>query len=251
MRRRSLTGIYTNMMSTLQPGRTRYGLMLREDGFVMDDGTVACLGPDHYVLSTTTANAGGVMSHMEFCRDVLWPELDVQMVSVTEQWAQYAVAGPNAREVLRRLVDPAHDISNEAFPFMAVGEMTVGGGIAARLFRISFSGELAYELAVPARYGEAVARALLELGKPFGIRPYGLEALTVLRIEKGHAAGGELNGQTTAADLALGRMMSAKKDFIGAAMAARPALTSHERPALVGLPASRARTTRSAAAPIS
>ena len=229
-----LDRIYINMMSTLQPGRTRYGLMLREDGFVMDDGTVACLGPDHFVLSTTTAGAPGVMNHLDFCRDVLWPELDVQFASVTEQWSQYAVAGPNARAVLEAVVDRRHDLSNEAFPFMAVAEITLADGVPARLFRISFSGELGYELAVPARYGEALARALLTAGKPFGMRPYGLEALTVLRIEKGHAAGGELNGQTTAGDLGLGRMMSGKKDFIGAALNERPALASHERPTLVG-----------------
>ena len=229
-----LDRLYTGTFSTLKPGRIRYGVMLREDGFVMDDGTVACLGPDHYVLSTTTANAVGVMSHMEFCRDVLWPELDVQMASVTEQWAQYAIAGPRARDVLAGIVDPKHDLSNAAFPFMAVAPVTLVNGIQARLFRVSFSGELAYELAVPARYGDGVARLLLQLGKPHGILPYGLEALSVLRIEKGHPAGGELNGQTTAADLGLGKLMATRKDFIGAAMAARPGLASHERPTLVG-----------------
>lgn len=229
-----LDRLYTGTFSTLAPGRARYGLMLREDGFVMDDGTVACLEPGHYVLSTTTANAVAVMSHMEFCRDVLWPELDAQMVSVTEQWAQFAVAGPLARDVLARVVDPQFDLSNDAFPYMAAAEVTVAGGIQARLFRISFSGELAYELAVPARYGEAAARALLDLGKASGVLPYGLEALSVLRIEKGHVAGGELNGQTTAADLGLAKMMASKKDFIGAVMSGRPALVSHERPTLVG-----------------
>ncbi len=131
-------------------------------------------------------------------------ELDVQMVSVSEQWAQYAVAGPRARDVLRKIVDPQHDLSNEAFPFLGAAEITVGGGIPARLFRISFSGELAYEIAVPAGYGDAAWRAILQAGLPYGICPYGAEALSVMRIEKGHAAGAEINGQTTARDLALG-----------------------------------------------
>ncbi len=229
-----LDRLYTNMMSTLPVGRARYGLMLREDGFVMDDGTLARLDRERYVLSTTTANAVKVMGHMEFCAQVLWPELDVGFASVTEQWAQFAVAGPRSRETVAALLRPDFDLSNEAFPFMGAAALELRDGTPARLFRISFSGELAYEIAVPARFGDATARALMEAGAPFGIAPYGLEALSVLRIEKGHAAGGELNGQTTADDLGLGRMMSTKKDFIGAVMATRPALVDHERPSLVG-----------------
>ena len=229
-----LDRLYTNMMSTLPVGRARYGLMLREDGFVMDDGTLARLDRERYVLSTTTANAVKVMGHMEFCAQVLWPELDVGFASVTEQWAQFAVAGPRSRETVAALLRPDFDLSNEAFPFMGAAALELRDGTPARLFRISFSGELAYEVAVPARFGDATARALMEAGAPFGIAPYGLEALSVLRIEKGHAAGGELNGQTTANDLGLGRMMSTKKDFIGAVMATRPALVDHERPSLVG-----------------
>jgi methylglutamate dehydrogenase subunit C len=230
-----LDRVYANTFSTLPVGKARYGLMLREDGFVLDDGTTARLREDHYFVTTTTVNAVKVMQHLEFCQQCLWPELDVQMVSVTEQWAQFAVAGPQAREVLQKVVDPTHDISNEAFPYLAVGEVSVCGGTLARLFRLSFSGELAYEIAVPARFGDSLVRAIMDAGAPFGIAPYGTEALGVLRIEKGHPAGGELNGQTTAHDLGMGKMLSTKKDFIGRFMAARPALTDPARATLVGL----------------
>ncbi len=230
-----LDRVYCNAMASLAVGRARYGLMLREDGFVMDDGTVARLEENRLVVSTTTANAARVMAHMEFCAEVLWPELDVRASSVTEQWAQYAVAGPRSRDVLALVLDAGADLSNAALPFMGVAETALRDGTPARLFRISFSGELAFELAVPAGVGEAVAHAVAAAGAPFGIAPYGLEALNVLRIEKGHAAGGELNGQTTASDLGLGRMMSTKKDFVGAVMARREALVDHERPTLVGL----------------
>ncbi len=229
-----LDRLYTNMMSSLPRGRARYGLMLREDGFVMDDGTVARLGEDRYVLSTTTANAVKVMAHMEFATQVLWPDLDVSLASVTEQWAQYAIAGPRSRDVLAAVLTPDVDLTNAAFPFMAAMPTLLRDGTPARLFRISFSGELAYELAVPADHGAGVVGALMAAGAPCGIMPYGIEALNVLRIEKGHAAGGELNGQTTASDLGLGRMMSTKKDFIGAAMAGRPALVDPDRPVLTG-----------------
>ena len=208
--------------------------MLREDGFVMDDGTTAQFARDHYVMSTTTANAAEVMQHLEHARQVLWPELDVQIVSVTEQWAQYAIAGPNSRRLLERLLGSTIDVSDAAFPYLACAEFT-WRGIPARLFRISFSGELAYELAVPAGYGDAVIRAIMEAGADYGVAPYGTEALGIMRIEKGHVAGNELNGTTTATDLGLGRMMSKKKDFIGRVLAGRPGLTDPNRPALVGI----------------
>jgi heterotetrameric sarcosine oxidase alpha subunit len=229
-----LERVYVNGWKSLAIGRARYGLMLREDGFVMDDGTTARLGETHFLMTTTTANGAKVMQHLEFCHQVLWPELDVQMVSVTEQWAQFAVAGPRSRELLGDVVDLEHDISDAAFPYLAAGEVTVGGGIPARLFRISFSGELAYELAVPAAYGDAAVRAIMTAGAAYRITPYGTEALSVMRLEKGHVAGNELNGQTTAGDLGLGRMMSTKKDFIGRAMARRPALLDPDRPMLAG-----------------
>lgn len=229
-----LERVYINGWKALPIGRARYGVMLREDGFVMDDGTTSRLAEEHFLMTTTTANAGRVMQHLEFCHQVLWPDLAVRMVSVSEHWAQAAIAGPKSREVLRGVVDPRHDLSNDAFPYLAARAVTVGGGIPARLFRISFSGELAYELAVPADYGEAMMRALMAAGQPHGITPYGTEALGVMRVEKGHVAGNELNGQTTARDLGLGRMLSSKKDFIGRLMAGREALVAAERPALVG-----------------
>jgi sarcosine oxidase subunit alpha len=223
--------VYTNGWTNLPIGRARYGLMLREDGFVMDDGTCARLGETHFIMTTTTANAAKVMQHLEFCHQVLWPELDVSFISVTDQWAQIALAGPQSRAVLETLVDAPFDISNEAFPYMAAASLTMCGGAPARLFRLSFSGELAYEMAVPARFGHALAMALAAAGAS----PYGTEALGVMRIEKGHPAGAELNGTTTAHDLGLAKLLSKKKDFVGRAMAARPELTDPSRPTLVGL----------------
>jgi sarcosine oxidase subunit alpha len=185
-------------------------------------------------MTTTTANAAKVMQHLEFCHQVLWPELDVQMVSVSEQWAQYSIAGPQACALLRTVVDPQFDLFDAALPYLGVRLVTICGGIEARAFRISYSGELAYELAVPACYGDALMRRLLEAGAALGAIPYGTEALGVMRIEKGHPAGNELNGQTTAADLGLGKLMSKKKSFIGKVMAQRPGLSAPDRPSLVG-----------------
>lgn len=228
-----LNRIYANMMGTLKPGKVRYGLMLREDGVLYDDGTCARLSADHYIVTTTTNNAGLVYQRMEFARQCLWPDLDVRLISTTDAWAQLAVAGPRARDLLGRIVDDL-DLSNAAFPFMSCAEVTVCGGLRARLFRISFSGELAYELAVPARYGQALMERLMARGADLGVTPYGLEALGVLRIEKGHATGNEITGQTTAAMLGMGRMVSARKDSIGAVMSRREGL-AQDRRRLVGL----------------
>jgi sarcosine oxidase subunit alpha len=230
-----LDRLYINTFSNLAVGRARYGVMLREDGFVMDDGTTARLAADRFLMTTTTANAVRVYQHMQFCHQVLWPDLDVQFVSVTDQWAQVSIAGPRARDLLALLVDPPFDVGDAALPFMAAAETTVQGGTPARVFRISFSGELAYEVAVPARYGSSLAARLMQLGRRLGVTPYGTEALAVLRIEKGHVAGNEIDGRTTAHDLGLGRMLSTKKDCIGRVMAGRPALLDPDRPAFVGL----------------
>jgi len=230
-----LDRLYINTFSSLPVGRARYGVMLREDGFVFDDGTTARLAEDRYFMTTTTANAGPVFQHMQFCHQLLWPELNVQFASATDEWAQYSVAGPRTRDTLARIVDAPFSLANDAFPYMSAADLTVCGGIPARLYRLSFSGELAYEIGVPARYGDALARVLIEAGAPYGIAPYGTEALGVMRIEKGHVAGNEINGQLTARDLGLGRMMSKKKDYIGRVMADRPALLAPDRPALVGL----------------
>ncbi len=224
-----LDRLYANRMATLAVGRVRYGLMLREDGFVYDDGTVARIEDTHYIVTTTTAQAGPVYRHMEFARQCLWPELDVQIISTTDTVAQLSIAGPEARAILAQVVD-GFDLSHDAFPFMACADLTVCGGIKARLFRISFSGELAYELAVPARYGSAMMEKLVALGAT----PYGTETLGVLRIEKGHPAGNELNGQTSAHMLGMGRMISSAKDSVGAVLSRREGLATDPR-VLVGL----------------
>ncbi|HIE77553.1 MAG TPA: sarcosine oxidase subunit alpha family protein [Candidatus Thioglobus sp.] len=226
--------IYANAFAKVPIGKTRYGLMLREDGMVMDDGTTARLSENHFVMTTTTANAVNVYRHMQFCHQCLWPDLDVHMISVTEQYAQYAVAGPNSRRLLQKIVDHEFDISNEAFPFMGASEITVCGGTPARLFRISFSGELAYEIAVQTRYGDSLMRAIMEAGNEFDVVAYGTEALGVMRIEKGHAAGPELNGQTSAYDLGMGGMISGKKDFIGYTLGLREDLQRDDRMQMVG-----------------
>jgi sarcosine oxidase subunit alpha len=229
-----LNRVYANPFGKLAVGRVRYGLMLREDGMAMDDGTTARLAEDHFVTTTTTANAVAVFRHLEFCRQCLWPDLDVQLISTTEAWAQFSVAGPNARRLLQEIVDPQHDISNEAFPYMACGEITVCGGLRARLFRISFSGELAYEIAVPTRYGDGLIRAMVEAGKAFDAVVYGTEALGVMRVEKGHAAGNELNGTTSALNLGMGGMVSKKKDGIGSTLSEREGMNQPDALVLVG-----------------
>ncbi|UWQ73689.1 sarcosine oxidase subunit alpha family protein [Leisingera sp. M658] len=227
-----LDHLYTNTFSTLKVGKVRYGLMLREDGFVMDDGTTARLGENHYVMTTTTAAAGQVMAHMEFVSQVLHPDWDVRFTSVTEQWAQFAVAGPKSQELLDGLLD--EDVNGETWPFMGCGEATVLG-VKGRLFRISFSGEHAYEVAVPARYGEALFRELLKRAEALGGSAYGMEALNVLRIEKGLITHAEINGTVTAFDLGLQGMMSRKKDFLGKPMSTREGLMAEDRMRMVGL----------------
>ena len=228
-----LDRVYCNTFSTLAVGKVRYGLMLREDGIVFDDGTTARIGEDEYIMTTTTANAVTVFRHLEFCRQCLWPDLDVQLISTTEVWAQYSIAGPNARRLLEKIVD--QNISNEAFPYMACGEITVCGGLRARLFRISFSGELAYEISVPTRYGDALLRCLVEFGREFDAVVYGTEALGVMRVEKGHIAGNELNGQSTALNMGLGKMISLKKDAIGVVLSQREEMMRDDGLRLVGV----------------
>lgn len=229
-----LNKIYTNGFAKLPIGKVRYGLMLREDGFAYDDGTTARLSETHYLMTTTTANAALVLRRMEFARQCLWPDMDVHLVSVTDGWAQFAVAGPRSRDLLRRIVDAEHDISDAAFPFMACGEITVCKGVKARLFRISFSGERAYEIAVPTRYGDSLIRTLMAEGKGMGVTPYGTEALSVMRIEKGHPVANELNGQTTALNLGLDKMVSRKKDCIGNVLSLREQLVREDGVRLVG-----------------
>jgi heterotetrameric sarcosine oxidase alpha subunit len=223
---------YCNGFATLAVGRCRYGLMLREDGIVLDDGTVTRLGERHYVLTTTTANAGRVLAHLEYLLQTAWPDLKVRVASVTDQYGQIALAGPRSREVLRKVADI--DVDDAAVPFLASAATTIAGA-RVRLFRISYSGELAYEIAVPAGHTVAVWEALLAAGREVGLSLYGTEAMAAMRIEKGHVAGAEINGQTTPADLGLARLVSAKKYFVGRRLLERPALADKTRPSLVGL----------------
>lgn len=229
-----LNHVYTNAFLKLPVGKIRYGLMLREDGIAYDDGTTARMSEHHFVMTTTTANAVLVFRRLEFARQCLWPGLDVHMISTTDAWAQFAVAGPNSRKLLSKIVDASFDMSNEGFPFMTCGELTICGGTPARLFRISFSGELAYEIAVPTKYGNSLMGALMKAGQELDAVPYGTEALGVMRIEKGHAAGNELNGQTTALNLGLGGFVSDKKDCIGKTLSQRPELNRDDAIRLVG-----------------
>ena len=222
--------VYSNTFSTLKVGRARYGLMLREDGHVLDDGTTARLGENHYVMTTTTAASGLVMRHLKFVLQVLRPDLDARVISVTEQWAQFGVAGPKSRELLNGLLDQGID----ELPFMGCGDVTVGG-VRARLFRISFSGEMAFELAVPARFGADLYAALVDRAAVLGGGTYGMEALTVLRIEKGFITHAEIHGRVTAFDIGMDRMVSLKKDCVGQAMSRRTGLLYGDRAQLVGL----------------
>ena len=224
--------IYTNRFSTLKERRVRYGLMLREDGFVMDDGTTARLGPEHYVMTTTTAAAGDVMRHLEFVHQGLHPNWDINLMSVTENWAQFAIAGPDAKALIDGLLDTPLD--PKSWPFMSCGTVNIMG-VKARLFRISFSGELGYELAVPARYGDSLFRILLARAEEMRGGAYGMEALNVLRIEKGFITHAEIDGRITAFDIGFDKMISDDKDCIGKAAAQRPGLRDPERERLVGL----------------
>ncbi|RUS60896.1 sarcosine oxidase subunit alpha family protein [Pseudorhodobacter sp. E13] len=224
---RFLDLVYTNTFSTLPVGRVRYGLMLRADGHVLDDGTTARLGDTHFLMTTTTAAAGLVMRHLEFVAQAYCADWDVRIISVTENWAQFAVAGPKAKPLL-------DTITTVDLPFMGCAPVQVGQ-VAARLFRISFSGEQGYEIAVPARYGEALFRDLLARAETLGGGAYGMEALNVLRIEKGFITHAEIHGRTTAFDIGMEKMVSAKKDCIGKGAAARPGLVGPQRDQLVGL----------------
>ena len=234
-----LNRVYINKWDTLSVGRCRYGVMLREDGIVMDDGTTSRLSDTHYLMTTTTVNAVKVMQQLEYLLQAEWPELEVFATSVTEQWTAAALSGPNSRKVLSKVVDI--DVSNEAFPFLAVGTCnirTASGLVPARLFRMSYSGEMAYEIHVPADRGLAMWEAVIEAGEEFGLMPYGTEAMSTLRIEKGHVViGAEGDGRTTANDLGMGKLVNEKKWCIGKPLLNRPALTASGRWQLVGLTA--------------
>ena len=247
---RFLDNVYVNLFSTLPVGRARYGIMLRDDGIVLDDGTTWRMSEHDWFMTTTTAQAGRVMGWLEGLLATRFRDLKVHLTSVTDQWSGAAVAGPRARVVLESVVDGI-DMSDAAFPFMGVREgglRTEGGSVECRIARISFSGELGYEVYVGSDHADAKMEALKVAVEAEGGALYGLEALGTLRIEKGHVTAAELDGRVTLADAGLGRMASKKKPFIGRALANRPELLEENRPRLVGiLPVDRSRTFRSGA----
>jgi sarcosine oxidase subunit alpha len=230
-----LQRLYCNNLDTLQPGKLRYVLMLREDGILFDDGTVAQLAAQHYLVTMTTANSEAVWRWMNKLLQLHWADLDVQLTRVSDHWASLAIAGPRARQLLQAL-DPDFDCARDAFPFASVRAGQLAQEMPCRVFSVSFSGELSYEINVPAGYAEALFARVMAAGAAFGITPYGLEALDLLRIEKGHLAiGSEIDGRTTPTDLGLARMLSSRKHFIGSSLLQRPRLQDNDRLQLVGL----------------
>ena len=224
--------VYINRIRNLRVSRCRYAFMLREDGFVLDDGTVTRMREDTFYVTTGTGHAGPVMAHLERYAQTVWPELDVHLTSVTDQWAGAAVAGPRSRDLLAAACDGA-DVSDSALPFMGCMEATVAGA-PVRIIRMTFSGERAYEVHCPADYGVHVWEALLAAGEPFDVMPYGTEALGVLRIEKGHVVPNELDGRTIPADFGFDRMEK-DEDFIGRRSLERFRAGERKRKTFVGL----------------
>jgi len=229
-----LNRVYVNAWIKLPIGRARYGVMLRDDGFVLDDGTTSRIGESRYFMTTTTAEAGPVMSWLEYLLETAWPELRVQVTSITDQWGGMAVAGPKSRQVLEAALAGV-DVSDETLPPMGVMDAECSDGLPVRVLRVSFSGERAYEVYTPAGHAMDLLQRMLEAGRPHGLEPYGLEALAALRIEKGHPAGPELDGRTTLDDLGLGRMARTNKPFIGDVLRQRPAVAATDRRTMVGL----------------
>jgi sarcosine oxidase, subunit alpha len=227
--------MYTNPWKALEPGRCRYGLLLKEDGFITDDGVSGRLAPDRFHLTTTTGGAARVLNMMEDYLQTEWPDLDVWLTSITEQYAVIALQGPKAREVIAPFVKGI-DLSPEAFPHMAVREGTICG-VPARLFRVSFTGELGFEINVPASQGRAVWEALWEAGQAHGITAYGTETMHVLRAEKGFIiVGQDTDGTLTPYDAGLEWAVGKKKpDFVGKRSLVRPDIVAPGRKQLVGL----------------
>ena len=234
--REFLNRVYSNAWSQLAPGKCRYGLMLNEAGMVMDDGVTACITDTHFLMTTTTGGAANVLNWLEKWHQTEWPELEVYMTSVTDHWATAALVGPKSREVLAKLCSDI-DLSADAFKFMDWRDGTVAG-VPARVFRISFSGELAYEINVDASYGNTVWEELMKAGAPFDITPYGTETMHVLRAEKGFIiVGQETDGSVTPLDLDMAWAVSLKKpfSFIGKRSLARSDTVRTDRKQLVGL----------------
>jgi sarcosine oxidase subunit alpha len=227
--------MYTNAWDTLKPGRCRYGIMLREDGYVYDDGVVGRIAEDRFHVTTTTGGAPRVMNHMEDYLQTEFPHLKVWLTSTTEQWAVIAVQGPKAREIIEPLLEGI-DISNDAFPHMSVREGKICG-VPTRLFRMSFTGELGFEINVPADYGQAIWEAVWARAEPLGACAYGTESMHVLRAEKGYIiVGQDTDGTLTPYDASLAWAVSKKKtDFVGIRGLKRPDLVKEGRKQLVGL----------------
>jgi sarcosine oxidase subunit alpha len=227
--------MYTNPWTKLGVGRCRYGLLLGEDGFIRDDGVVGRLTQDRFHVTTTTGGAARVLNMMEDYLQTEWPDLKVRLTSTTEQWAVVAINGPNARKLIEPMVEGL-DISDEAFPHMSVAECKFLG-VPARLFRMSFTGELGYEINVPARYGLSLWKALYEAGQQYDITPYGTETMHVLRAEKGYIiVGQDTDGTVTPDDASLGWAVGKQKpDFVGKRSLARPDMLKSDRKHLVGL----------------
>jgi len=229
-----LNRIYTNAWSKLDIGKCRYGLMLKEDGMVMDDGVTTRLGENHFLMTTTTGNAATVMGWLEEWLQTEWPKLKVYCNSVTEAWATISICGPKARALLSEFTSDI-DLSAEAFPFMTVKQGTIAG-IPARVFRISFTGESAFEINVPASYGLSLWTQLMNAGEKYGITPYGTESMHVLRAEKGYIiVGQETDATVTPIDLGMDWIVSKKKDFIGKRSLSRSDTIREDRKQLVGL----------------
>ena len=227
--------IYSSAFAKLPTGKARYGIMLRDDGIVMDDGTTWRFSETDYFMTTTTAHAAKVMVWLEELLQTRWNDLKVHVTSVSEQWAGSAVAGPKSRAVLEACVKDASSVSNDALPFMGVTQTTLKNGVPCRIARISFSGEMAYEMYVESDYSESMMDLLWESAQTFDGCLYGTETLGALRIEKGHVTGVELDGRITIEDAGLGQMASDKKSYIGSALRKRPDLTRTDRPQLVGI----------------
>ena len=207
--------------------------MLRDDGIVFDDGTTTRLSENRFFMTTSTAKAADVLSRLEFLLDTAWPELRVAVTSVSDEWAAMSVAGPKSRDILAAAF-PGLDVSSEALPHMGCIEAGFEGR-ALRILRLSYSGERAYEVYVGAIAGETAWTRLLQAGAPFGAKPYGVEALGALRVEKGHVAGPEIDGRTTLDDLGLGRITGKRAGFVGDVLRRRPAFQALDRQRLVGL----------------
>ncbi len=229
-----LNYVYTNAWDSLAIGACRYGLMLGENGMVMDDGVTSKLADNHYYMTTTTGGAAHVLTWMEQWRQTEWPHMQVYFTSVTDQWAVISLSGPRARDLLTK-VAPQLDASNAGFPFMRFRDCTVCG-VEARVFRISFSGELSYEINVPADFGLTVWNEIFDAGREYGITPYGTETMHVLRAEKGFIiVGQDTDGSVTPVDLGMNWIVSKKKDFLGKRSLARSDCVRPDRKQFVGL----------------